>query len=146
MAEETFEVIFLDDDRVTVLDKQIVLAGASCKYQGEPPTKAPTATETYTFVGWLDEEKLESVNEKLVLIAKYTVEVNKPAQDAMLKASLENAESANINETLESGKKIEAQQKALEKDSRSTSEIVNDVMENGKTELGQEQNKDNIEK
>ena len=51
MAEETFEVIFLDDDRVTVLDKQVVLAGHSCKYQGQPPTKAPTATETYTFVG-----------------------------------------------------------------------------------------------
>ena len=58
----------------------------------------------------------------------------------------ENAEKTNLNATVEAGQKVSEQQKALEKDSRSTEEIVNDVLENGKTEIGQEVNKDNIER
>ena len=34
----------------------------------------------------------------------------------------------------------------LEKDSRSVSEIVSDIMKNGKTEIGIEANKDNVER
>ena len=40
------------------------------------------------------------------------------------------------------------QQKALEKDSRSVEEIVNDILENGQTEIGEnlDKDKDNFEK
>ena len=34
---EEFEVIFLDDDRKTILDHQLVNAGATVKYKGNPP-------------------------------------------------------------------------------------------------------------
>ena len=79
-------------------------------------------------------------------LAKYHIDVKNTSKDAMYKASLENAKESNLNETLEAGKKVDAQQKALAKDSRTTSEIVSEVMKNGKTELGQEMNKDDIEK
>ena len=144
--EEMFEVVFLDDDRITVLDKQQVKAGETVSYKGENPIKAPTAQEKYTFKGWIDEEKLKSVNENLVLIALYDVEVNHESQDAMYNASLENAQESSLNETLEAGKKVEEQKKALEKDSRSVAEIVSDIMKNGKTEIGIEANKDNVER
>lgn len=145
---EQYEVIFLDDDRKTVLDHQYITAGESVKYKGKTPTKEPTNQMTYIFNGWIGEEKMESVNEKLILIAKYTAETVTATKDenAMLKASLENAEKTNLNATVEAGQKVSEQQKALEKDSRSTEEIVNDVLENGKTEIGQEVNKDNIER
>lgn len=146
MEPEIYEVIFLDDDKITVLDRQRVVAGNDVVYKGEIPVKAPTAQEKYTFKGWMDEEKLKNVNENLVFIALYEVEVNQNSQDAMYNASLENAQEANLNETLEAGKKVEQQKKALEKDSRSTAEIVSDIMQNGKTEIGMEANKDNIDR
>lgn len=146
METETFEVIYLDDDRITVLDRQFVNYGEKAVYKGQTPTKAPTVQETYTFVGWTDEEKLKSVKEKLIVIAKYSVDVNKPTQDAMYNASLENAKESNLNDAINSGKKLDSQQKALEKDSRTASEIVSDIMKNGKTEVGQEMNKDNIDR
>ena len=63
-------------------------------------------------------------------------------------ASLENAENSNLNDTIEAGKKVSEQQKALEKDSRSVEEIVNDILENGQTEIGEnlDKDKDNFEK
>lgn len=143
---ENFEVIFLDDDRITVLDRQFVKTGETVVYKGEKPIKAPTAQETYTFVGWLGEEKMKKVTEKLVLVALYDVDINQDAKDAMYNASLENAQNSSLNQTLEAGQKVEEQKKALEKDSRTTSEIVSDIMKNGKTEIGQEINKNNVER
>ena len=64
----------------------------------------------------------------------------------MLQASLENAEKTNLNATIEAGQKVNEQQKALEKDSRTAEEIVNEVLENGKAEIGNEVNKDNVER
>ena len=91
---------------------------------------------------------MASVQEKLILVAKYSAETVTTAKDenALLQASLENAEKTNLNATIEAGQKVSEQSKALEKDSRSAEEIVNDVIENGKTEIGQEVNKDNIER
>lgn len=146
MEADTFEVVFLDDDKKTILDKQNVESGKSVKYKGNLPVKEPTAYETYTFSGWINEEKLDQVNENLVLIAKYTVETKNSTKDAMFEASLQNAEGAVLNETIDAGKKVDMQQKAIAKDPRTVSEIVSEVMKNGKAEIGQDINKDNVEK
>ena len=145
---EQYEVIFLDDDKVTVLDRQMVNEGEKVTYKGQTPTKEPTNMMTYTFSGWIDEEKMEAVTEKLVLIAKYTAETvtNSKDEAALLAASLENAQNTNLSATVEAGQKVSEQQKALEKDSRTAEEIVNEVLENGKAEIGLEANKDNIDR
>ena len=145
---EQFEVIFLDDDRLTVLEQQFVDAGNAVKYKGKTPAKEPVNGVSYTFTGWVGEEKMESVNEKLVLVAKYAAETATANKDeaALLQASLENAEKTNLNATIEAGQKVSEQQKALAKDSRTAEEIVNEVMENGKAEIGNEVNKDNVER
>lgn len=145
---EQYEVIFLDDDKVTVLDRQFVNEGEKVTYKGQTPTKEPTNMMTYTFSGWIGEEKMEAVTEKLVLIAKYTAETvtNSKDEAALLAASLENAENTNLSATVEAGQKLSEQQKALEKDSRTAEQIVNEVLENGKAEIGQEANKDNVER
>lgn len=146
MEDDILEIIFLDDDKYTVLDRQMVKYGSKVKYKGKTPVKEPTSQETYTFIGWVGEEKLEKATENLVLVAKYHVDIKNTVKNAMFNASLESAKKSNLNETLEAGKKVDAQQKALAKDSRTTSEIVNEVMKNGKTEIGQDINRDNIEK
>jgi hypothetical protein len=142
MEEEFVEVIFLDSDRISVLDTQIVKNGSKVEYKGKKPTKEPTLEGTYTFSGWINEEKLECVTEKLILIAKYDLEVSAENKDAMYNASLENAENSNLNETIEAGKKVSDQQNAIEKDSRNIEEIVNDILENGQTEIGENIDKD----
>lgn len=145
---EEFEVIFLDDDRRTILDRQMVEKGMQVKYNGKLPEKEATNAMTYTFIGWIGEEKMASVQERLVLVAKYSAETISATKDenALLQASLENAENTNLNATIEAGQKVSEQQKALAKDTRTAEQIVNDVLENGKTEIGQEANKDNIER
>ena len=145
---EQYEVIFLDDDRLTVLDHQFVLEGKEVKYKGKTPSKEPVNGVKYTFAGWVGEEKMNAINEKTVLVAKYLSETISASKDenALLDASLENAEGATLDSTVEAGKKLDAQQKALAKDPRTAEQIVNDVIENGKTEIGQEINKDNMER
>ncbi len=141
------EVIFYDDDEKTVLDRQLVNVGDKVVYSGPEPFKAATNIESFKFVGWTGEEKLEKVEDNLVLVAKY--ESSNPAsnrESAFLKASLENAKKTNLNATVEAGQKVSEQQKALEKDSRTAEEIVSEIVANGKTEIGVEQDKDNIEK
>ena len=53
---------------------------------------------------------------------------------------------AVLNATIEAGQKVSEQQKAFAKETRTAEEIVNDIKENGKTEIGIEANKDNIER
>ena len=145
---EQYEVIFLDDDKITILDRQFVNEGEKVTYKGQTPTKEPTNMMTYTFSGWVGEEKMEAVTEKLVLIAKYVAETvtNSKDEAALLAASLENAQNTNLSATVEAGQKVSEQQKALEKDSRTAEEIVNEVLENGKAEVGLEANKDSIDR
>lgn len=145
---EQVEVIFLDDDRLTVLEQQFVEVGKAVKYKGKTPAKEPVNGVSYTFIGWVGEEKMASVTEKLVLVAKYAAETATANKDeaALLQASLENAEKTNLNATIEAGQKVSEQQKALAKDSRTAEEIVNEVIENGKAEIGNEVNKDNVER
>ena len=112
---EQFEVIFLDDDRLTVLEQQMVKQGEAVKFKGKTPAKEPVNGVTYTFDGWVGEEKMDSVQEKLVLVAKYIAETATATKDenAMLQASLENAEKTNLNATIEAGQKVNEQQKGL---------------------------------
>ena len=144
---DSVEVIFYDDDEKTVLDRQSVEKGSKVVYGGKEPSKEPINSVTYTFVGWTNEEQLECVNDNLVLVAKYDAESPTTSyENALLKASLENARNTNLNATVEAGQKVSEQQKATEKDSRSAEEIVNEVLENGKAEIGVEPNKDNVER
>ena len=78
---EQYEVIFLYDDKITVLDRQMVNEGEKVTYKGETPTKEPTNMMTYTFTGWVGEEKMESVTERLILIAKYSAETTNIHKD-----------------------------------------------------------------
>ena len=145
---EQAEVIFLDDDKVTVLDRQLVAVGEKVKYNGKTPSKEPINGVNYTFVGWIGEEKLEAVTGKTIVIAKYSSETLAATKEenALLEASLQNAENTNLNATIEAGQKANAQLKALEKDPRTAEQIVNEVLENGKAEIGQDVNKDNIDR
>lgn len=145
---ESYEVVFLDEDEQTVLDKQIVKHGDAVSYKGKTPEKEATNQMTYTFVGWTNEEKMQCVTENLTLVAKYTTDLNTISKDeiAMLKASLENAQNTNINATIQAGQKVSNQLNALKKDSRKPEEIVNEVLKNGKTEIGIDANKDNVER
>lgn len=49
---DTYTVTFVDEDGETVLATVEVSYGAVPEYTGETPTKAATATHTYTFAGW----------------------------------------------------------------------------------------------
>ena len=143
---EEYDVIFLDDDKTTVLDIQKVSHGEKAVYKGKTPTKEPTEKEKYVFQGWENEERLDCITEKTVLVAKYSVEVNVATKNDFYNASLVNAEQANLAAVVESGKKISEQQKAIEKDPRTAEEIVADIVENGKTEVGQEQKREDIDR
>jgi len=140
---EEFDVIFLDDDKKTVLANIKVEYGESATYPGKIPTKEPMAGVKYTFAGWVGQEKLAVITENTVVYAKYNAETATVTNgDALYNASLQNAEATNYNVVVEAGQKAVSQQKAIEKDSRTAEQIVNDIVENGKTEVGQEMNKD----
>lgn len=140
---EEFDVIFLDDDKKTVLANIKVEFGESAVYPGPTPTKEPVAGVKFNFVGWVGEDKLSVITENTVVVAKYEAETATGTNaDALYNASLQNAEATNYNVVVEAGQKAVSQQKAIEKDSRTAEQIVSDIMENGKTEVGQEMNKD----
>lgn len=136
---EELEVIFLDDDKRTVLAHINVAYGEKATFPGKTPTKEAMAGVKYNFVGWIGQEKLAAVTEKTIVIAKYEAETMTATNaDALFNSSLQNAEATNYNVVVEAGQKAVSQQKAIEKDSRTAEQIVNDIMENGKTEVGQE--------
>lgn len=140
---EELNVIFLDDDKKTVLANLKVPYGESVQYPGKLPTKDPINGIKYNFIGWVGAEKLAVVTENTVVYAKYEAETaNISNEQALFDASLNNAEQTNYNVVVEAGQKAVSQQKAIEKDSRTAEQIVSDIMENGKTEVGQEMNKD----
>ncbi len=134
---DQYEVIFLDDDEETVLDKQLVNKGDRVEYKGKTPEKAPENQIKYTFIGWTNEEKLESVQENIMLVAKYEQEVMmNPIEEAFYNATLDTAKQAKVNSTMQAGQKIVTQLRALEKDNRTAEQIVSDVLKNGQTEIG----------
>ena len=130
-----YSVVFYMDDAKTILDQQKVEKGATCKYQGKPPFKPDTLDGRYIFEGWSNEDLLECVERNIECIAKFRLEAksNEPISTEFTEGV---ALEAELDSTLEAGKKIQEQQKALEQDPRSTEEIINDIKENGKTEIG----------
>lgn len=140
---DNFNVIFLDDDKKTVLATIRVEYGEKAVYPNGTPTKDAIQGVKYHFIGWEGQEKLEVVTSDTVVIAKYAAETDTKSNEAALyDASLQNAENTNYNVVVEAGQKAVSQEKAVEKDPRTAEEIVNDIVENGKTEVGQEMNKD----
>ena len=143
---DNFNVIFLDEDKKTVLAQIEVEYGEKAVYPNGTPTKESIHGVKYSFIGWDGQEKLEVVTSDTVVIAKYVAEANtKSDEQALYDALLNNAENTNYNVVVEAGQKAISQEKAVEKDSRTPEEIVNDIIENGKTEVGQEMDK-NMEK
>ncbi len=144
---EKFEVVFLDDDNETILDKQLVDKGASVKYNGPTPEKDVINGIKYVFAGWTNEEKLENVEENLILVAKYADEDSTHnIEDDLFNATLESTKKMELNATISAGNKLSEQKLALEKDGRTPEEIVEDVIKNGKTELRDQNSKEDIER
>ena len=140
---DVFNVVFLDDDRKTVLAEIQVEYGEKAIYPKDTPTKDEIQGVKYYFNGWEGQEKLEVVTVDTVVVAKYVAETDtKSNEEALYVASLQNAKETNYNVVVEAGQKAISQEKAIAMDSRSVEEIVNDIMENGQTEVGQEQSKD----
>ena len=144
---EKFEVVFLDDDETTILDKQIVNYGNSVRFNGEIPEKDAINGIKYVFVGWTNEEKLQYIEGNLTLVAKYEEETALPnMEDALFNATLESEKKTNLNATITASNKLTEQKEAIEKDGRNSSEIVEQIVKNGKIELGLEINKDDIDR
>lgn len=140
---EQFEVIFLDEDKSTVLDKQTVNKGEKVTYKGEIPTKENEIGIKYSFDGWENEEKLESIIENVILVAKYKEEnVTNSLEDVLYNATLETAKTADISKVMNASEKIVSQMKTLEKDSRSAEEIVKAILKDGKTEIAPDRSND----
>ena len=140
---DEFKVIFLDDDKKTILAEVQVEYGEKAVYPNETPTKDTIQGVKYYFIGWEGQEKLEVVTADTTVIAKYAAETDtKSNEQALYDASLQNAENTNYSVVAEAGQKAVSQEKAVEKDPRTAEEIVNDIIEHGKTEVGQDINKE----
>ena len=140
---DEFKVIFLDDDKKTILAEVQVEYGEKAVYPNETPTKDTIQGVKYYFIGWEGQEKLEVVTADTTVIAKYAAETDtKSNEQALYDASLQNAENTNYSVVAEAGQKAVSQEKAVEKDPRTAEEIVIDIIENGKTEVGQDINKE----
>ena len=142
---EQFEVIFYDEFGEKVLEKKLVNKGERVVYTGKEPEKDPINGIRYVFVGWTNEDQLSSVQNDLVLFAKFEEDNSKDMEDALFDATLEQAKKTDLNSTIRAGNKITEQKRALEKDPRSSEEIVEEVLKNGKAEIG-DIYKDDIER
>ena len=144
---EKFEIVFLDDDNETILEKKEVERGSSVKYSGKIPEKDMLNGIKYVFIGWTGEEKLENVQENLTLVAKYVEETNLPdMEDALFNATLEITKKTDLNATISAGNKLTDQKSALERDVRTPQEIVEEVAKYGKVELKDQNTKDDIDR
>lgn len=139
---EQYEVVFYDEDRVTVLDKQVVNKGEKVTYKGVTPEKPEVVGVKYVFVGWELEEKLESIQENLSVFAKFEEEGK--VENALYNATLDSSKNATINATMDAARKLSDQMKLVEKSDRDPEDIVNEVLTNGKAELDRTQ--DNLER
>ena len=137
---EQFEVVFYDDDNETILDRQNVSKGESVTYNGTK-TEKEEDNMRFVLVGWIGEEKMESVEEDLKLVAKYEPIIleNKDEKDeetAYYEATVESTKKATLSSTIEAGTRITEHQLALERDKRTPQEIVAEVLEKGSVEIG----------
>ena len=133
---EQFEVVFLDDDEETVLDRQNVNKGEKVTYKGTKTEKEDNDGK-YVLVGWIGEEKMESVEENLNLIAKYEpIKLEDKEGIAYYEATLESAKNTTLSSTIESGTRLTEQQLAILQDTRTPQEIVAEVLEKGSATIG----------
>lgn len=138
---EKFTVIFYDDDRKTILDKQEVNKGESAKYQGKTPEKPAENGIQYTFVGWETTGNITMVMENIEAYARYEEDSKIALQDqkSMFELSESNAENANLNEVMEAGQKVSMAEKATRDMSlEQKKDLVNEVLEKGSVDLGKE--------
>lgn len=139
--DEQFTVIFYDEDRKTILDKQEVGKGESVKYQGKTPEKPLENGIQYTFIGWETTGNMKCVMENMEIYAKYEEDSKNISQDEklMFEMSEKNAENANLNEVMESGQKLSGAEKATRDMSlEQKRDLVSEVMEKGSVDLGRE--------
>lgn len=68
-TENSYTVKFVDEDGITVLDKQTLKYGETPKYKGETPSKASDAQYDYTWTGW--DKGLSMVTEDVTYTAVY---------------------------------------------------------------------------
>lgn len=94
---QKFTVIFYDDDRKTILDKQEVKKGERAKYSGKIPEKPAENGVEYTFVGWETTGNITMVMENITLFAKYE---ESSKLNSMFELSEANAENAKLNEVM----------------------------------------------
>ena len=133
-----FTVIFYDDDRKTILDKQEVEKGASVKYLGKTPEKPAENGTQYTFVGWEMTGNITMVMEDINLFAKYeeSSKVSSKEENAMLDLTEKNAEVAKLNEVMQAGNKVTQAEKATRNLSlEQKKDLVNEVIETGSVDL-----------
>lgn len=132
IMSEKFTVIFYDDDRKTILDKQEVSRGSSVKYSGKMPVKAEENGIKYEFVGWDTTGNIDCVTENIELFAKY--EAGKI--DAFFELSEANAELANLNEIMQAGQKVSGAEKATrDLTAEQKRNLVNEIKEKGSVDL-----------
>ncbi len=139
--DEQFTVIFYDEDRKTILDKQEVGKGENVKYQGKTPEKSLENGIQYTFIGWETTGNMKCVMENMEIYAKYEEDSKNISQDEklMFEMSEKNAENANLNEVMESGQKLSGAEKATRDMSlEQKRDLVSEVMEKGSVDLGRE--------
>lgn len=130
-------VIFYDEDRKTILDKQEVEAGENVSYQGKIPEKPAENGIEYIFVGWETKGRLVNIEENVELFARY--EDSSKLSKAMMELSEQNAEAANLNEVMRAGQKVNEAEKATRNLSiEQKKELVAEVKDKGSVNLDKE--------
>lgn len=129
---EKFTVIFYDDDRKTILDKQEVNKGERVEYSGKTPEKPEENGIKHEFVGWETTGNIECVTENIELFAKY--EAGKI--DAFFELSEANAEIANLNEVMQAGQKLSQVEKATrDLTAEQKKDLINEIKDKGSVDL-----------
>jgi len=138
---DKFTVIFYDEDRETILDRQEVNTGDSVKYQGKMPEKPAENGIEYTFVGWETLGNTFVVMEDINLFAKYEQgsKANAKNTDTMYELSEKNAEVARLNEVMDAGKRVSEAEKATRNMTiEQKQDVINEVKDKGFVNLDKE--------
>jgi hypothetical protein len=138
---DKFTVIFYDEDKKNILDKQEVKKGTQVKYNGKIPEKPAVNGIDYTFVGWETTGNITCVMEDINLYARYeeSSKANAKNIDAMYELSENNAEIARLNEVMEAGKKVnEAEKATRDMTIEQKQDLVNEIKDKGSVDLSRE--------
>ena len=100
---EKFTVIFYNEDRKMMLEKQDVNKGDCVKYQGKLPEKPAENGIEYTFIGWeTTDGDMTNVVQDMEIFAKYeeTAKIN-----SMFELTQLNAQNAKLDNVMRGGTK-----------------------------------------